>query len=114
MHELSIAIDLLDTVEQKLGSDKSRIVRVIVSIGSAAGIVPESLCFAFRVIAAGTRADGAELSIISAAARSHCLNCDNIFEFDGMVGRCPVCRRLGGKILSGTEVMLRAIEVDDV
>jgi hydrogenase nickel incorporation protein HypA/HybF len=114
MHELSFAIDLLAAVEQNLGLGEARIVKVIVSVGSAAGIVPESLRFAFAVISAGTRADGAELLVTSTAARSRCVDCDTVFEFEGMIGRCLRCGRLGGKMLSGDEVVLQAIEVTDV
>jgi hydrogenase nickel incorporation protein HypA/HybF len=114
MHELSIAIDLLAAVEQKLRPGDNRVVRVIVSVGSATGIAPESLCLAFRAIAVGTRAEGTELSVTNTAARSRCVNCGMIFDFEGVIGQCPGCGRLGGKILSGDEVMLRAIEVADV
>ena len=114
MHELSLARDLLDSIERNLGSEAARVVRVKISIGVATGIVSESLCFAFRVLAEGTRADGAELVIAAASARSLCGNCAILFEFDGMIGRCPTCGRLGGELLSGDEIILREIEVADV
>jgi hydrogenase nickel incorporation protein HypA/HybF len=114
MHELSLARDLLAAIERKLDHNDERVVRVDMSIGSAAGIVPESLRFAFRVLAEGTRADGAELVIATAPARSRCGNCGILFAFDGMIGRCPACGRLGGELLSGDEMILRAIEVADV
>jgi hydrogenase nickel incorporation protein HypA/HybF len=111
MHELSIAIDLLAAVERSLEPADKRVIRVIVSIGSASGIASESLSFAFGVISTGTRLEGTELSITTTAARSRCVDCSLVFDFEGMIGRCPGCGRLGGKLLSGDEVMLRAIEV---
>jgi hydrogenase nickel incorporation protein HypA/HybF len=114
MHEISLARDLLDTIERNLGSDDARVVRVDISIGSAAGIVSESLRFAFRALAGGTRADRAELAIATVSARSRCGNCGILFEFEGMIGRCPTCGRLGGELLSGDEMILRTIEVADV
>ena len=113
MHELSLAVDLLAALEQKLGPGDNRVVRVIVSVGSATGIAPESLRLAFRAIVVGTRADGAELSLTNVAARSRCV-CGIIFYSEGVISQCPECGLLGGKILSGDEVMLRAIEVSDV
>ena len=91
-----------------------RVVRVNVCVGSAAGIVPESLRFAFRVVCEGTRVDGAELSVTTIAARSRCVDCGIVFEFDGLIGRCPGCGRLGGELLSGDEMILRTIEVAGV
>jgi hydrogenase nickel incorporation protein HypA/HybF len=114
MHELSIAIDLLAAVERNLEPGGARVVKVIANVGSAAGIAAESLRFAFHAVASGTRVDGAELLVTIVAARSRCTPCGKVFEFAGMIGRCPECARLGGELLSGDEVMLRAIEVADV
>ncbi|MGO9450409.1 MAG: hydrogenase maturation nickel metallochaperone HypA [Candidatus Binataceae bacterium] len=114
MHELSLARDLVDAIERNLGADAARVIRVDISVGAAAGIVSESLRFAFRVLAEGTRAHGAVLEIVTVSARSRCGNCGILFEFDGMIGRCPACGRLGGELLSGDEMILRAIEVTDV
>jgi hydrogenase nickel incorporation protein HypA/HybF len=114
MHEVSIARDVLETVERRLGSDKVRVIRLNLGIGAAAGIVSESLRFAFGILAAGTRAEGAELSIFSVPARSRCTKCGNIFEFKSLIGDCPGCGRLGGKLISGEEMILRSIEVVDV
>jgi hydrogenase nickel incorporation protein HypA/HybF len=114
MHELSLARDLLAAIERKLNHNDTRVVRIKMSIGSAVGIVPESLSFAFRVLAEGTRADGAELVIATVSARSRCTECGTVFAFDEMIGRCSACGQLGGELLSGDEMFLQAIEVTDV
>jgi hydrogenase nickel incorporation protein HypA/HybF len=114
MHELSLARDLLATVEEQLSSSDARVLRVHLSVGTASGIVSDSLRFAFDVLAKGTRAQGAELSILAVPARCSCVTCGIIFEFDGIIGSCPTCQRLGGVLLSGNEMVVRAIEVADV
>ena len=114
MHELALARDLLTAVERKLKPSDGRVVRVSVSVGAAVGIVTESLRFAFEVIAEGTQVEGAELLIAIVPARSRCVGCGILFDFEGMIGRCPGCGRLGGELVSGTEMILRTIEVADV
>ena len=114
MHELSLARDLLAAIERNLGPGDVRVVGVSVSVGSAAGITPESLCFGFRVLAKGTRADGAKLSITTLPGRSRCDGCGLRFDFEGLIGHCPGCGRLGGELLSGDEMILRTIEVANV
>jgi len=114
MHELSLARGLLAAIERKLDRSAARVVRVTVSVGSAAGIAPESLRFAFRVVCERTRVNGAELSVTTIAARSRCADCDIVFDFDGLIGQCPGCGRLGGELLSGDEMILGTIEVADV
>jgi hydrogenase nickel incorporation protein HypA/HybF len=114
MHELSLARDLLSTIESRLYSDRVQVVRIDLEIGSASGIVVDSLRFAFEVIAKGSKAEGAALSILSRPARSRCSSCGRCFEFEGLIGVCPNCGRLGGELLSGSQMMLRSIEVRDV
>jgi hydrogenase nickel incorporation protein HypA/HybF len=114
MHEMSLARDLLRTIEATLGHDRVRVSRIDVTIGCAAGVVSESLQCAFSLVASGTRAEGAELSIVSVPARSRCASCGILFEFEGLIGTCPSCGRMGGDLRSGTEMVLRSIEVFDV
>lgn len=114
MHEVSVARDLLGSIERALGTQHARVLRVDITVGSATGIVVDSLRFAFGIAAEGTRAQGAELAIELEPARSRCMTCGILFEFEAMIGNCPVCGRLGGALVSGNEMMLRAIEVADV
>jgi hydrogenase nickel incorporation protein HypA/HybF len=114
MHELSLARDLLSTIESRLHSNNVQVVRIDLEIGSALGIVADSLRFAFEAIATGSKAEGAELSIEQIDARSRCAGCGTLFEFDSLIGACPRCGRLGGEFLSGNQMVLRSIEVRDV
>ena len=114
MHELALARGLLSAVERNLTPADTRVVRVRVLAGAASGIAPDALRFAFRVLAEGTRADGAEMTVRTAAARAFCADCRETFEFHGLLGNCPRCGRLGGELVTGDELMLEAIEVADV
>ena len=114
MHELSLARDLLATIERKIADSDVRVTRVTVSIGAATGVVPDSLRFAFRVLCEKTRAEGAELSVTTVASRYRCSECGSVFSVEGLIGQCHKCERLGGELLSGNEIVLRTIEVADV
>ncbi len=114
MHELALARDLLAAVQQTLGAEDAKVMRVNVIVGSAAGIVPESLRFAFEALIQGTHLAGAQLSVTTVSSQSRCAGCSMVFDFDGLIGRCPRCGRLGGELMSGDEMILQAIEVADV
>jgi len=114
MHELSLARDLLAAIERNLDRPGLRVVRVNLSVGSASGVASDSLRFAFRALAEGTCANGAELAIATVPARCRCGNCGTVFDFGAMIGHCPACARLGGELVSGNEMLLQAIEVTDV
>jgi len=59
MHELSLALDLLSAIERNLDYGDAR----VGGVGAPAGIMSESLRFAFRVTSEGTRANGADLCV---------------------------------------------------
>jgi hydrogenase nickel incorporation protein HypA/HybF len=114
MHEVALARGLLDRVEEALSSEHVRALRINIMVGSAAGVVASALRLAFGILAEGTRAQGAELSIDLQPARGRCIGCDTLFQFDELIGTCPACGRLGGELLSGNEIILSSIEVADV
>lgn len=113
MHELSLARNLAAAVERSLEPGDSRVVRIALSLGAAAGITAESLRFAFRAVTEGTRMEGAELSIATEPARSRCTACGIAFTFEDVIGRCPQCGGVGGELLAGGGLLLREIELAD-
>jgi len=70
MHELSIAVSLVDAICEelpKLGAVSIRSVRI--RVGALSGVVPDALTFAFDVAADGSRVAGARLDIEATAGR---------------------------------------------
>ena len=68
MHELSIAVSLVDAICEelpKLGDVSIRSVRI--RVGALSGVVPDALTFAFDVAADGSRVAGARLDIEATA-----------------------------------------------
>lgn len=114
MHELSIARALLELAARHLPAGGVVVRGVRVAVGGASGIVPEALDLAFRAAAADTRFAGARLTIEPVPGRSRCADCGTEFAFAGLLGQCPACGALGGELLAGDGIELRAIEVTDV
>jgi hydrogenase nickel incorporation protein HypA/HybF len=71
MHELSIAMSLIDTVCEELpklgGAVSVRMIRV--RVGPLSGVVPRALAFAFEVAVADSPLAGARLEIEDAEGR---------------------------------------------
>jgi hydrogenase nickel incorporation protein HypA/HybF len=70
MHELSIALSLVDAICEelpRLGAVSVRSVRI--RVGACAGVVPDALAFAFDVAAAESPIAGARLEIESTTGR---------------------------------------------
>ena len=111
MHELQIACALLTVAERHLPGGTAGVCGLRVAVGGATGVVPEALELAFQAVTVGTRFAGARLTIDRLPGRSRCGACTAEFEFDGLLGECPVCGTCGGELLGGGELELRGIEV---
>ena len=64
MHELAIAVSLIDLACEKAAQlDVARIAAVHVRVGALSGVVAEALSFSYEVAAAGTPLEGSRLEI---------------------------------------------------
>ncbi|MCL4539252.1 MAG: hydrogenase maturation nickel metallochaperone HypA [Bacteroidetes bacterium] len=114
MHELSIAQSILDIVRENLSANGGgRLKSVRVKIGELAGVVPDSLDFCFGAITKGTEMEEARLEIERTGIVARCDECGRDFPIEGLVFRCPVCESAGIKVISGNELRVVEIEVED-
>jgi hydrogenase nickel incorporation protein HypA/HybF len=72
MHELSIALSLIDAVCDQLPrlGTGARIERIHIRVGPSSGVVTDALQFAFDVAKAGSAIESAELAIDEEPRRS--------------------------------------------
>ena len=62
MHELSIALNIIDLAEQELSRHGGGRIRAIhLQLGSSAGVAKEALTFSFGLACEGTTAEGSQL-----------------------------------------------------
>lgn len=115
MHEMSVAQNIIDIVLQHMPEENSHPVQTVtIKIGKMAGIVPESLEFGFQVLTAET--PGMEKAVLQMEFTPlviHCDQCQKNFEIDDPFFICPECNSANVKILSGTELQVTEIELDD-
>lgn len=113
MHEVSIAADLLATVERVAREHGGRRVRrVDVVVGDLAGVDADALAFAFEVVGRGTLAEGASVVVARAPLTVACDACGHAGEGDRDALGCPAC---GGpaRVTGGRDLRLASIDVDD-
>jgi hydrogenase nickel incorporation protein HypA/HybF len=70
MHELSIAVNIVEVAEEELARHGGERVRAVyISLGPLAGVAKEALSFSFGFASEGTAVDGARLIIEDAEGR---------------------------------------------
>ena len=114
MHELSIARDILDIVNQYVAPEQMNAVRSVrLKVGKLSGIVPESLEFCFSAVVSDTPLAQANLEIERIPTRAECPDCGNSFLIDDPAFLCPRCGSTSIRVVSGTELQVVEIELAD-
>ncbi|OGW33361.1 MAG: hydrogenase maturation nickel metallochaperone HypA [Nitrospirae bacterium GWC2_42_7] len=113
MHEVSIALDLLNiATEQCRKSGYSKIEAINLKIGRASGIMPDALIFSFDAIKKDSLADTALLNIEEVPVSGECSDCSSKFTVDEeYILSCPVCNSNSFNIISGREMDIIDMEV---
>ena len=114
MHELSLAQNIVDSIKESVDAEKLPLVREVkMEIGVASGVVSDSLVFAFNAIVKNSPLSSAYMVAEVVPFIVHCSECqiDTINETGFMV--CGHCGSGSVSIVSGTELVLKQIELYD-
>ncbi|MCL5734548.1 MAG: hydrogenase maturation nickel metallochaperone HypA [Actinobacteria bacterium] len=114
MHELSITQALVDQVEAvRLANGGGRVLAIEIRIGTWRQVVPEILLAYYETLARGTLLEGSRVDIESVPATAHCGICKKVFPVEEAWVVCPDCASPGGTLLSGQELDLVGVELED-
>jgi hydrogenase nickel incorporation protein HypA/HybF len=114
MHEVSIALSLLDIAVKKCREEGYRSIdSVTVRVGKASGILPEAFTFALEVAKKDTIARDAEFIIEMVPLGGFCDGCGSHFEMEATyLLECPFCASSSFKINKGYELEIVDMEVN--
>ena len=114
MHELSIAQNIIEIVNDNLNDHQKNIVKSVrVKVGKLTNILPDSLVFSFEALVKDTDLDGAVLEIEHLPIKIKCAECGAVTTSDDFLFSCEKCGGNQIKILSGNEFLVSEIELND-
>ena len=114
MHEMGIANSVLEAVRTEMGLHPGTYpCKVGVRIGEMAAIDPEALRFCFEAIILGTDLESLALGIEVCPRRHRCQLCGREFIVRDYDSRCPQCASLETTCISGDELELAYLEVEE-
>ena len=112
MHELSIAMNIVDTLGEELAGESGKVAAVRVEVGVLSGVVPDALLFAWEAASNGSRLEGSRLEIQEKKAVVHCPYCGGDKELPAIDRlRCPDCDAFTPDLVSGRELRIREVEL---
>jgi hydrogenase nickel incorporation protein HypA/HybF len=113
MHELSLAIRVIELAEEHLrAAGGERVVAATLRIGRLAVVDPDALQRALVLAADGTPLERAAFNMVDVPVRIHCPACRRDVDLPGIVPlACPECGARGGAMLAGGELELESLEI---
>jgi hydrogenase nickel incorporation protein HypA/HybF len=115
MHELSVALSLVDGIADSARRDGfERVLAVRLRIGALSGIAPDALRFSWKLATDGTLAADSRLEIEDVPLTVFCERCETERTprpGSGLV--CPECGAICPSIVRGRELQLVALEVPE-
>lgn len=116
MHELSVALRIVEALDEELAGepDDLKISTVALQVGTLTGLVPEALDFSWGMASEGSRLQGSKLEIQIVDAAGYCQGCKQEQPLTNLQSmRCPVCRDPIAQITGGNEMEILTVEVAD-
>lgn len=116
MHELSLAYEILRTVDAAARENKlSRVTRVAVVVGKMSSVLPDALTFSFNAAKdeVSTWTPGvfakARLEVETREVETHCRACGHLFAL-GPNLVCPKCGAAALDLSGGTELYIDSFD----
>ena len=111
MHEMSITQGIIELCLEHAGG--RHVSSLDVEIGELSSVVPEAIEFCFEACSRETLLEGATLNIIRIPGMGQCLDCHRETPLTELYASCEKCGSDRVTIVTGEELRVRAIEVDD-
>jgi hydrogenase nickel incorporation protein HypA/HybF len=110
MHELGIAVEILEAVLLEKRERKMKDIREIgIRVGSLSSIDPESLRFCFEASKKDTPLSATDLKIDLVPVEGKCSACGRNFEVEDFIFICPFCGSPDIKVERGQELIISYI-----
>lgn len=112
MHELSLAMDLVEQLSEVVRKENaSEVLEINVVIGAMSGVERVPFEFAFPEAARNTPLEGARLNIEEIPLVLKCNDCGLLAEADELVMICSGCNSISVEIVKGREFLVKSMEV---
>jgi hydrogenase nickel incorporation protein HypA/HybF len=108
---MSITQGIIDICEIHAGG--RRVLSIDVEIGELSNVVPDAVEFCFEACSQGTVLEGARINIIRIPGIGRCMDCAADTPLAAVFSACQRCGSYQVKIISGEEMRVREIEVDE-
>jgi hydrogenase nickel incorporation protein HypA/HybF len=113
MHELSIALEIVDQVTVYIENAKlNKVYEVEIDIGLLSGVDKENLNFMLPFAVKGSLIENALFKFNTIKGKANCLACHSDFGMTEIYDICPFCHNFDKQIIQGQEFRIKTILAD--
>jgi hydrogenase nickel incorporation protein HypA/HybF len=114
MHELSIAMSIVDAVLDEGRERGVKVNSVHLRLGALSGVVKDALLFSYEVACQDTELQGSQLIVEDVPIVIFCAQCQQEQTLDSVqMFRCPQCGTASMDVRHGKELEVFALEVTE-
>jgi hydrogenase nickel incorporation protein HypA/HybF len=114
VHELSIAISLVEIAEEEARRRGVRVTGVHLRLGALSGVVKEALVSSYEMASYETPLQGSRLIVEEVPVVVYCAECGEERRLDSVqLFRCGICGSPTGDVRQGKEMEVVALEIEE-
>ncbi len=112
MHELSIAMSIVELAQEEAQQRKVKITAVHLKLGQLSGVVKDALLSCYGMACAGTPMEGTELLVEDVPVEIFCTECNAPRQLSSTQWFCcPECGTPSAAVVHGKELEVTALEI---
>lgn len=113
MHELSIAINIVEIAEEEVRKTTAeKVSELTLEIGDLSGVIIEALNFAMEEAVKGSVLENARIKINKIEAVARCSDCGHEFTTKEHLTVCPKCSSSFSDIIKGKELNVKSLVIE--
>ncbi len=115
MHELPVVQSLVEQLRaeaERLGVT-GKVAVVHLRLGALTTFVPEAMTFYFEALTKGTELESTRLEVEEVPVAGTCRRCGEAVKLKGLPFACAACGSPDLEIVSGRELVIDSLEVED-
>lgn len=110
MHELSIALSIVDIAEEEVKkANASKVEKIELDIGNLSGVEIDALEFIWQEAVRSSVLENSERRINRIRGKAKCMECAEEFEMEQLFDACPKCNQYFNEIIQGKELKVRSL-----
>ena len=113
MHELSLALEVIDLAQREAGKRGIVTIReILIEVGDLSGVEADTFQSALEMVVKDSVLENAGINLVRIPGTGKCSACSNEFKMKTRFDTCPGCQCFASEITGGDDFRIVSLTVD--